>query len=340
MNFLKEIEKSTYLLLTEELLAPIGQVNLPSYAAPAGDKDDSPRHITWGSNGTTSALLDSVQSQNNRIEPLFAKYPELVPASTVQYPNGTLLSLLQEPHRAAAPLIRNYFIAELEALKSGNAEPLAKRNPTAFIFGLDARTMWVKLQRIITATITATGIARRPSGSSLSSNLDDETRQQLAEKTGMKPSEIGVDQVCTYTERSGTVDTSSATITRRVEFPLSLLDGYPQPLQHYLKGLALVALLYPVPLNLRSGTSLVRRSRTLEAFSDFGLSAKAINLDGAFDEALAYARASATVFGIGQPEILVVDTAAIAQTAKENTERKAVKKAAKSGIGKAATITA
>src|ERR1700730_13420486 len=339
MKFLKEIENANYLLLTEELIAPLGQVNLPSYAAPEGDKDDSPRHITWGSNGT-SALLDSVQSQNNRIEPVFAKYPELVADIKVQYPNGTLLPLVQEPHRSAAPLIRDKFIAELKALKSGDATPLAKRNPTAFIFGLDARNMWVKLQRIITATITATGIARRPSGSSLSSNLDDETRQQLAEKTGMKPSEIGVDQVCTYTERSGTVDTSSATITRRVEFPLSLLDGYPQPLQHYLKGLALVALLYPVPLNLRSGTSLVRRSRTLEAFSDFGLSAKAINLDGAFDEALAYARASATVFGIGQPEILVVDTAAIAQTAKENTERKAVKKAAKSGIGKAATITA
>jgi len=328
MGLLKDIENSTYLLLTEQLAAPLQQVNMPSYA---GEKDGEQKFVAW--NGTSSgvnAVLDSVQSQANRIEPIFAKYPELVPNSKIVYPNGTELSLLEEPHRAAAPLIRYYFSDELARFKAGDAVPLARRNPTALIFGLDARTEWVKQQRIVTSTIEVRGATRRPSGSSLSSPLDPETRQELVEKTGMKASELGADQVPVYNQCSGTLDTTDATIVRRIELPLTLLDKYEQPLRDYLKGLSLVAFLYQIPLNLRSGTSLVRQSRTLTAFSDLELTSKQVSLDGAFEDALSFARAAATAFGIGKAETLVIDLKKVVEGAKAQGEKKA-KKSGKAG---------
>jgi CRISPR-associated protein Csb1 len=324
-ELLNNIEKSTYLLLTEKLVAPLQRVNMPSYA---GAKKGEQCFVTWKSpNGSINAQLDSIQSQANRIEPVFEQYAELVPAIQVEYPNGTKLPLLEEPHRAAAPMIRYYFTSELEALKGGDAAPLARRNPTALIFGLDARTMWVKQQRIITSTIEVRGAVRRPSGSSLSSPLDDETRQQLVEVTGMDASEIGIDQVPVFKEDSGTLDTTDATIVRRTEFPLTLLDKYEPVLRDYLKGLALVAFLYPIPLTLRSGTSLVRQSRTLEAFSDFELTSKQVSLDGAFEDALAFARTAAQQFGIGQAETLVVDVKKVEEGAKAQKTAEASKAA-------------
>jgi hypothetical protein len=125
MGLLKDIENSTYLLLTEQLAAPLQQVNMPSYGSGI-ETDKEPKYLEWDSNGTVNAQLDSVQSQANRIEPVFEKFPELVPNSTVVYPNGTTLPLLKEPHRAAAPMIRYYFTAELQSLKAGDAFRLAR----------------------------------------------------------------------------------------------------------------------------------------------------------------------------------------------------------------------
>ena len=136
-----------------------------------------------------------------------------------------------------------------------------------------------------------------------------------------------------YKQVSGTLDTTDASIVRRSELPLTLLDNYEPTLRDYLKGLALVALLYPIPLNLRSGTSLVRRSRTLEAFSDFDLSSKQISLDGAFEEALTFARSAATAFGIGKAKTLTIDLANVVDGAKAQSEKKSKKSGKKAGAG-------
>ena len=45
MNFIESIANATHLVLTENLAAPLGQANMPSYA---GEKDgDPPRFVTW-----------------------------------------------------------------------------------------------------------------------------------------------------------------------------------------------------------------------------------------------------------------------------------------------------
>lgn len=326
MSFITEIESATYLVLTEELAAPLNQVAMPSFA---GDREGEQKFITWEANGVLNAVLDTVQSQANRIEPIFEQLPDLVPASVVTYPNGVKRPLLQIAHRCADPLIRYHFDNELRELKAGNSVPLAKRNPTALLFGLDVRTLWVKQQRIITSTIVASNVYRRPSGSSLNPDVDDETKQILIEKTGMKASEIGVDQVPTYTNDSGILDTTSATITRKVAFPLTLLNPYPETLKNYIKGLGLVAMLHPLPLNLRSGAELVRKSRKLEAYNDAECSVKQVALTNAYGEAIKFARDAAKAFGIGSPETLVVDIARVVSAAKGQAERKAEKKDSK-----------
>jgi CRISPR-associated protein Csb1 len=252
----------------------------------------------------------------------------LVPDSKVEYPNTTI-GLVEVPHRAADPAIRYYFGTELDALADGDAVPLAKRNPTALLYGLwDSRHTQVRLPRIITSNVIVRGAVNQPSASSLSSPFDDETRQQLIKETGAKASEIGVDQVPDF-KQEGTLDTTGATIERRVFLSLSLLDKYPPVLRDYLKGLALVALLYPVPLDLRSGTSLVRQSRRLEVFSDNEMSSSQVDLKGAFEEVLAFARNAANAFGIGKPETLTVDTQKIAEGMKAFDARKSAKKEAK-----------
>lgn len=332
MSFIQSISTTSHLLLVETLAAPLGQVNMPSYAGE--EKGDPPRFVKWSNqDGTINANLDSIPSQANRIEPIFSKFPDLVPDSKVVYPNVTL-GLVDVPHRAADPAIRYFFAKELEALAKGDAQPLAKRNPTALLFGLwDSRATMTKIQRVITASVKVRSAGNQPSATSLSTPFDDATRQQLETLTGKKASEIGIDQVPDYKEL-GTLDTmTGATIERRVFLSLSLLDKYEPKLRDYLRGLALVALLYPVSLELRSGTSLVRRNRQLEAFNDNELSSHQIGLDDAAEEALVFARAAAKKFGIGEPETLTVDVQTIAASMKEFSEKKAAKKAAKTGKG-------
>ena len=131
MNFIESISGASHLLLVETLVAPLGQVNMPSYAG--AEKGDPPRFVQWSNqDGTINANLDSIPSQANRIEPIFSKYPDLVPESKVVYPNATL-GLGDVPHRAADPAIRYFFAKELEALAKGDAQAIAKRNPTALL---------------------------------------------------------------------------------------------------------------------------------------------------------------------------------------------------------------
>jgi CRISPR-associated protein Csb1 len=273
-------------------------------------------------NGTVNALLDTVQSQNNRIEPMFNAYPELVPATKVMYPSNTI-ALTEVPNRAADPAIRYLFASELEQLAAGNAEPLARRNPTAMIFGLwDSRATQVKVPRAVEATITVRGAKDQPTAASLSTPFTSDERADITEKLKgeLKPSEIGVDQVPVFSER-GALDVTRATIERTVTLSVSALDQFKsnQKLFDYVLGLALVATLTPVKFNLRAGTMLNRVSRKVELYNDLQpVSAADVN----FEEVLAFARSAAKAFGVGEPENLTVDIDKIIENAKQKSEKK------------------
>jgi CRISPR-associated protein Csb1 len=330
MTFVEKIKQAKAIRVTESLVSMSSSVKLPSYAGEkSGTKSDSPKFVTWSNN----AVLDSVQSQANRIEAIFTQYPELVPATQVVYPDKSV-PLVEVPHRAADPAISYYFKEELDSLTS-EPELLAKRAPTSFLFGLcDIRGgRNIRLTRAISSDVIVRNGATRPSASSLSTPFSNEVRAEFAEKLkehGLTGAEIGVEQIPAYSER-GTVDVSQATIERTAVFSLEVFDRYKSnpALYDYLVGLALVALLAPTSSVLRSGTTLVRKSRRAEVFMDLK-PAEVVDENDLFNEVLEFAKAAAKKFGIGQAETLTVDIDAIIVNAKTGSETKKVVRAKKS----------
>jgi hypothetical protein len=334
MNRVEQMKRAKAIRVTESLVSPQPSIKLPSYAAEG--KGQGPSYVTWDG----AASLDSVQSQANRIEAVFANYPDLVPATQVTYPDATI-PLVDVPHRAADPAISAYFRTELDSLN--NPELLAKRAPTSLVFGIcDIRNgRNIKVNRAITAEVIVRNAVSRPTASSLSTPFSNETRAEFAEKLaehGLKGSEIGVEQVPTY-HAKGTLDANGATIERTVVLSLDILDKYKKNpvLYEYLVGLALIAVLSPTTSVLRSGTTLVRQSRKVEVFADLK-PVEAVDESGLFEEVLAYARHAAATFGVGQAETLTVDIERIiADATSGNETKKAVKaKKAISGSGKKA----
>lgn len=323
MTFIEKAKRAKAIRVTESLISMSSSVKLPSYAGEKGQ--DDARFVTWGN----KAVLDSVQSQANRIEAVFTQYPDLVPATRVVYPDTTI-PLVEVPHRAADPAVSYYFREELESLAS-KPELLAKRAPTAFLFGLcDIRGgRNIKLTRAIASDVIVRNGEIRPAASSLSTPFSNEVRATFAEKLsehGLTGAEIGVEQVPTFSER-GTVDVSHATIERTAVFSLEVFGPYKSnpTLYDYLVSLALVAVLTPTTSVLRSGTTLVRQSRKVELFTDLK-PAEVVDENGLFDEVLGFAKIAAQKFGIGQAETLKVEIGRIIADAKLGSEtQKAVK---------------
>jgi CRISPR-associated protein Csb1 len=325
LTFIDKVKQAKAVRVTESLVSMSSSVKLPSYA---GDKGQDARFVTWGG----GAVLDSVQSQANRIEAVFTQYPELVPATNVVYPDATI-PLVEVPHRAADPAISYHFRPELELLNS-KPELLAKRAPTSFLFGLcDIRGgRNIRLTRAIASDVIVRNGETRPVASSLSTPFSNEVRADLAEKLsehGLTGSEVGVEQIPAYSER-GTVDVSHATIERTAVFSLEVFDRYKSNpvLYDYLVGLGLVALLSPTNSVLRSGTTVVRQSRKVELFTDLK-PVEVIDENDLFEEVLEFAKSAARNFGIGQAETLKVDVDRIIADAKSGSEAKRAVKAKK-----------
>src|SRR5215471_16552198 len=121
MMFIDTVKESQGVRVNESLVSLHPYVKLPSYAADQEEGSKKPQYVRWphNGNGSINGLLDSVQSQGNRIEPLFLDYPNLVPAIKVKYPSRTI-SLLEVPNRAADPAVRYLFETELAKLAEGN----------------------------------------------------------------------------------------------------------------------------------------------------------------------------------------------------------------------------
>jgi CRISPR-associated protein Csb1 len=272
--------------------------------------------VEWeSSDGHLNALIDSIQSQANRMEPIFSDYPELVPDIKVVYPDRTV-NLVNVPHRAADATVKYYFQDELAALHKGDPVPLGKRNGTALLFGLyDSRGTGERLDRMITATVVARGVSRIPKAATKTELLSPEDREKLG-FTKDKLSEYGIGEVPSYGE-SGVLDAQNAEIERRVVFDLSLVNRLnDSKLREYEKGLGLVALLHPINMRLRSGTSLVVANRSLGAYKHCAEMIE-VELEIALEDALEFARKAAQAFGIAKPETLKVDLGKIAKGLRE-----------------------
>lgn len=114
------------------------------------------------------AIIDTVGSQANRMEPRFKKangadtdYSRLVPQIEIKAGNK-VVNLLDAGHRAADAIVRYSTLGPklkeaFEAYQeSGDATELARVAPTSLVFGVwDSRDTQAKLPRLVTSTIRA-----------------------------------------------------------------------------------------------------------------------------------------------------------------------------------------
>jgi CRISPR-associated protein Csb1 len=143
----------------------------PSYANPSEKKDDPPVYNIDPPYDPKDPLthnnvcvLDSVPSQANRMEPLFADppYDVLVPQYKVKFNDELpIVNITQIGHRIAdaafrGTSLRANIVAAFKEYSKGNAEKLARIGPTSLVFGVwDSRGTGVKVPRLINSIIRA-----------------------------------------------------------------------------------------------------------------------------------------------------------------------------------------
>lgn len=154
-------------LVIREFLMPVdgddGVIFPATFAAGDSFKGGYNIDSTGDNSGENVCLIDTVGSQANRIEPLFAKdaYQNLVPQIIIQAGEQVQVNLLRAGHRAGDAIVRctelhaDLKAAFLSAMRD-DIEPLAKIAPTSLVFGVwDSRDTQAKLQRLVSSTIRA-----------------------------------------------------------------------------------------------------------------------------------------------------------------------------------------
>ena len=330
-------------IVLREYLSPVegkdGVFFPPTFAAAENSREfPGGYNINELGNGENVCLVDSVGSQANRIEPMFAtgEYAALVPQLVVEA-GDKRVSILEAAHRAGDAIVRctelkDELQAAFQALKKGNAVPLAKLAPTSLVFGVwDSRDTQAKAPRILAATIRAFNVAKltrsaqyNPAIEYVEEGLLDETEDKDALKAY---SERGFRHVPASATHGGVI--AKGDIRREVTLQLAALrllrgtsDDETKKLRAYLLGLALVAFTKPAVGFLRQGCNLVldgdRQPDSRVVFPDGRREASGLT----HETALAFAKKAAAAFGVGESKPVKFDT----KLAKDETTGEGKKK--------------
>ncbi len=281
----------------------------PTFAPPA--KGEAPYYVIDETSAGKTAVVDTVGSQANRLEPMFkcAPFSALVPRASVKIGERSV-DLLDAGHRAADAVVR--FSDQRDKLRSafqriadsGDATQLAKLAPTSLVFGAwDSRDTQVKLPRVVGSTVRANRVEPLTRAAQFFSAFEKEETEQLGFVQDFL-SEQGLSDAPAGRGPGGVVARDG--IVREAVLNLVALRALSGSnseatgaLQRYILGLALVALLAPVDLYLREGCLLVAsadKPATLQVVLRTG---KRDPLSLGPDGALAYAQAAAESFGVG-----------------------------------------
>jgi CRISPR-associated protein Csb1 len=298
--------------------------------------------------GRNIALIDSVGSQANRIEPMFAESPynELVPQIIIKVGEKPI-NLLYAGHRAGDALARcSELQGELqtafrEVLK-GNVLPLAKIAPTSLVFGVwDSRDTGAKLPRLIASTVRAydvrklTRSAQYWAGASSDpvTIYDNEDILGPIKDTNDKDARSAAGFTHVPSGAHGGVIADSG-IRRDAILALSALrllkvnnnGADTEKLQRYILGLALVAFT-KLPLGYyRQGTILVLDPDKPCEFSEVAMKGKRTPSNFTHEEALAYAQITAEAFDVSKPREVNFKPEKAKADIKDKDEKKSGKK--------------
>lgn len=281
------------------------------------EQDRAGYNIDRFEDGTNVCQIDSVGSQANRMEPIFKKekYKHLVPQVLIET-EETELDILDAGHRAADAIVRfstplnsQLHQAFLSLHKTGNAESLARIAPTSVVFGAwDSRSTQTKLPRIVRSVIRAFNVREIRRSAQYSTVAGEILEGDDVETTGSgAKSELGFTHVPSVGTHGGIVPTGGIRQDAALNLvPLRALasasgdEADNVKLRRYILGLCLVALTAPNDLFLREGCCLVKvhdKPAEWQVVQHDGLRSP---LALGHEEALSFADATATAFGVEQ----------------------------------------
>lgn len=324
-------------LVIREHLMPVeghdGVVFPPTFAAGDGftggyNIDPRPtRDDPWKT--PNICLMDTVGSQANRIEPMFAeeKYADLIPQIVIKAGDKEV-NLLEAGHRAGDALLRCSELQEelhkaFESVLMGNAEPLAKIAPTSLVFGVwDSRDTQAKLPRLVSSVIRAFDVRLMTRGAVYVppvdySELDVFSEVEKAKAEGSSKSPLA-QRGFVHNPASGSHGGIIATggIRRDATFSLAALlllkagnDDRTLALRRYILGLALVALTANTSSYLRQGCNLVLDPDKQREFQLVHRDGQRNPANINHDDALAFAVAAAEVFNFDKNRTVQFDKA-------------------------------
>ncbi len=351
LNALADDRNGPVALHRRQTLIPVegpGSPIFPPTYAPDNRQGKPGYNIDELSDGTKVAVIDSVGSQANRMEPVFLrarnderKNPrsQLVPQIDIAYGDGNSVSILETGHRLGDALIRATPLRDRARdaftafLRQNSATELARLAPTSLVFGVwDSRDTGAKVPRIVQSTIRAEDVEVLTRSAQYTPPLDyaelgvfTETQQEKQQGDPKSPlAKRGFVHVPAVRTHGGVV--ARGPIQQNVTvnlIALRRLDGQDgRELRRYVLGLALVAATAPMDGFLRAGCLLtLDPERTAKWYSVARSGARSpIGLSEGI--AFAYAENAAKVFGVGEDREVVFDKKlARADTGKKAKDR-------------------
>lgn len=326
-------------LVMREQLMPVegedGVIFPPTFAE--GDGFKGGYNIDEFPDGSNVCIIDTVGSQANRMEPIFAaEFKSLVP-QVVVVAGKKRVNLLEAGHRAGDAIVRCTELQQdlqnaFKCLLMGNALPLARLAPTSLVFGVwDSRKTQAKAPRVIASSIRAFNVRMLTRSAQYVPAVDYVQEGVLAEPEDLRTEDGRVKTKHLFAQRGFAHVPATGThggviamggIRRDTTLHVAALrmlggdeDGHHDTnirLQRYILGLALVAAIRPSATYLRQGCNLVRKVGTKP-------DVKLVYNDGERKDAdisgvVEYAKQAADDFGVSPDERIVEFDARMAIT--------------------------
>jgi CRISPR-associated protein Csb1 len=274
------------------------------------------------SDGTKVATVDSVGSQANRMEPIFAEDPDLqklVPQVTIDAGSGHAVSIMEAGHRLGDAVVRASELgAEAAAAfasfqATGDATAIARLAPTSLVFGVwDSRASQAKLPRIVQGVIRAWDVDLLKRAAQYVPPLDyakldvfSEEEKQKSEGSGKSPlAQKGFVAVPSVDAPGGIL--ARGPIQRDLTINLVALrrlwaSERPEALRQYVLGLCLVAATEPLDGFLRQGCLLVPHPQRPSAWEQVARTGVRTEIALTNAEARRLAAIWADAFGVAPP---------------------------------------
>jgi CRISPR-associated protein Csb1 len=309
----------------------------------AGDNFPGGYNIDTDPSGKNVCLIDSVGSQANRTEPIFAeeKYKHLVPQIIVKAGEKEV-SILEAGHRAGDALVRCSSLQQelqdaFKMLLKGDAAKLAKVAPTSLVFGVwDSRDTQAKLPRVIASTIRAYDVRKLTRSAQFNPATEFVNNKLLDEPTDKATkdayAERGFIHVPASASHGGVI--ADGGIRRDATLGIAAIrllhvgkdKEKTLALRRYVFGLALVAFTHNPSGYLRQGCLLVLDASKPREFVEVHPTGERKPAAITHDVALKYATATAKEFGVGESKTVPFDSERAKKDVKGEGDTKKTKK--------------